>query len=100
MPGSEARGYPRVHFLLPSPVYSNPLLLEVDVRVYQFPSVFWWREKDIGHLLGRRREGLEQEGNVTVGLATGHQKMAIVMYMDNSHNTNHASSVGLQTKIK
>ena len=29
-----------------------------------------------------------------MGLATGHQ-MAIVIYMDNSHNTNHVSSVGL-----
>ena len=36
----------------------------------------------------------DQEDNVTMGLATGHQ-MAIVMYMDNSHDTNHVSSVGL-----
>ena len=44
---------------------------------------------------GEKEREVEQEGNVTVRLATGHQKMAIVMYMENSHNTNHVSSVGL-----
>lgn len=44
---------------------------------------------------GEKERGvLEQEDNVTMGLATGHQ-MATVMYMDNSHDTNHVSAVGL-----
>ena len=42
--------------------------------------------------------GLEQEDNVTMGLATGHQMAIVMMYMDNSHDTNHVSSVGLHRK--